>query len=663
MARNVCVGSQRSFRASLLISIAGALCFSAVVPVSAGDERSPPVGSGPRERRGQKPRIYFLIDRPGWVKGEALLRVQKAARPNSRVIDLAMRGGSGGAGAKGNDTEGAAGEAAPMVLRAYEEASQDQVDLIVVLPGEERAAGDRKPQAFIDSINGRSPIVARFEKALVLGVDSGTADPRELLGEIGPRVSLVIATGSEKGGSVDVLNAILEDPNVRTRKDYEELIGMKLKELLGGGVEVKELFLHSRGRPLGNMMLQFGDVRLSDRGVVVGFGQARHRPGPDGMESFERPGDPIPDISSATLVIGDENIEVRFSGSMDDLSPRSIAEGAGEAGTNLVRFVAGFCKILARMVSTPWTKEGAFSEHALKKYFRDYQDASGDKEDFHEVWFVNIETGIVQKLLWNPDGSWETVWTGTRLPAGRTQGGKPGDREAASRIVGCASGVSFRARDGWLEVDEGPKPDGEHWVWVRPVSGDEDPIPILLTREGENPDQVARWMDGMSERISPGKKAIMMLQGDPESAENRAKAAALERRGYDKKDIYVLDRDGTLYRRDGSAPERNFVEAAPGEGKVVFQLGHAARKVRSRTGDLVVVDPVEKGQASGDDRRRTPGEAQKKTSGVSMKIDVQEKSFKKDGSGNLEKMRGEALKNRPEKGSLSWPPEERGKTR
>jgi hypothetical protein len=209
---------------------------------------------------------------------------------------------------------------------------------------------------------------------------------------------------------------------------------------------------------------------------------------------------------------------------------------------------------------------------------------------------------------------------------------------------------------GWIVHDEGLKENGEHWVWVKPGDGDEEAIPILITRKGEDPDKVARWMSRKDDEMDPDNKAMMLLYGDPSSAENRGKVAALKRKNYNSNDIMILGENGDLYRSDGSLFISGFVGGEDGGGeKPILQLAQGARKIRRLTGRSIVVDPVEEqGTEQKAGKSRVKGGSKRDLSGVSMKMDVRKGSIKKDTSGKLERLRDSVLKKRPGGGRPDW---------
>ena len=108
--------------------------------------------------------------------------------------------------------------------------------------------------------------------------------------------------------------------------------------------------------------------------------------------------------------------------------------------------------------------------------------------------------------------------------------------------------------EDWVVI---PETDG--WVRVGKRGWETDKyIPVLFTKKGQDPDEVAKKIKKRNELEYPGKKAVIMLYGDPKSADNQAKIMALKRQGYGINDIYVLDKKGDLYNSDGALVETKY---------------------------------------------------------------------------------------------------------
>lgn len=95
----------------------------------------------------------------------------------------------------------------------------------------------------------------------------------------------------------------------------------------------------------------------------------------------------------------------------------------------------------------------------------------------------------------------------------------------------------------------------EQGQWVLVGRGDytnnyKNFIPVLLTTEENTPEYIAKQIQTRNERDYPDQKAIILLDGNPNSPRNRLLISELELKGYSQNDIYVVW-DGDLYRSDG----------------------------------------------------------------------------------------------------------------
>lgn len=203
----------------------------------------------------------------------------------------------------------------------------------------------------------------------------------------------------------------------------------------------------------------------------------------------------------------------------------------------------------------------------------------------------------------------------------------------------------------WDIHDLGSALDGSHWVLVGPKNQSEQAalgcIPILLTKEGADPNEVAKAMNGMAQRISRGKPALMLLYGDAGSADNQAKIAALKLLGYGEQQIMVLGSNGNLYSSTGALRQAGYTEkSGTDKESALVNLAKAAYKLQKQTGLKVVADPVNKSNEPGPGGASEKGSpsilvADPSVSGVSIQNKITEASFERNT--NLQPFRRELL--------------------
>lgn len=99
-------------------------------------------------------------------------------------------------------------------------------------------------------------------------------------------------------------------------------------------------------------------------------------------------------------------------------------------------------------------------------------------------------------------------------------------------------------------------PDTGNWVLVGHASDERDNyIPVLLTSEEDSPQSIAKTVKERNDREHPDRKAIIIIEGDPESPKNKEIIQKLKDQGYGDGDIFAVV-GGDLYSSSGELIQR-----------------------------------------------------------------------------------------------------------